>query len=241
MTAEISAGEATVPAVLDGLFAAGAHYGFGRSRRHPSVKSYIFGSKNGIDIIDLEKTNKGLSKALEMVRTLASKGKKILFVGNKSEARAKTREVAAALQMPFVAERWVGGTFTNFSEIKRRISRLKELREARDTGMWKNRTKNERALLEKEIEHLETLFGGIEAMATFPDALVVVDSRHEEHAVREARLAGIPVIALTGSDCDITLVDYPVVANDAALTSISFFLDRVLASYREGAASAPTA
>lgn len=240
-TATTSVPEVAVPAALDGLFAAGAQYGFGRSRRHPSVKSYIFGSKNGIDIINLEKTNSDLKNALEYVRELGAKGKKIMFVGNKSEARAKVKEIADRLQMPYVAERWVGGTFTNFAEIKRRIARLKELREARDTGAWKNRTKNERALFEKEIAHLETLFGGIENMSQFPDALVVIDSRHEEHAVREAGLSRIPVVALCGSDCNISIVDHPVVANDSALSSIAFFLDAVFEAYREGAASAPTA
>lgn len=220
--------------LISQLFKAGAHFGYGRERRHPSVASYIFGAKNGVDILNLEQVEKDLGKTLEFVEKLGKEGKKILFVGNKTEVRSLVQTRALSLGMPYVTERWVGGTFTNFTEIKKRIQRMKDLREGKARDGWAGYTKGEKAVIQKELDHLERFFKGIEDLASFPHAILVIDSRHEHTAVEEARRSGIPVISLSGSDCDVSAIDYPVVANDSASTSVALFLDAVSAAYKRG-------
>lgn len=219
---------------IDQLFKAGAHFGYGRARRHPSVASYVFGAKNGVDILDLERAEKDLAKVLEFVEKLGREGKKILFVGNKSEVKSLVQTRALQLNMPYVAERWVGGTFTNFTEIKKRIQRMKDLREGKARDGWAGYTKGEKAIIQKELDHLERFFKGIEELSSFPHAVLVIDSRHEHIAVAESHQSRIPVISLSGSDCDVSSIEYPVVANDSASTSVVFFLDSVAAAYKRG-------
>lgn len=220
--------------VMDALFKAGAHFGFGRSRRHPSIAPYIFGAKNGVDIINLEKTEQDLARAEQFVETLGREGKKILFSGNKPEVRALLKASALQIDMPYVAERWIGGTFTNFPEIKKRIARMKELREGKARDNWAGYVKKEKAVFQKELDHLERFFLGIEEMSNFPSAVLVVDSRNEAIAVDESNAVKIPVISISGSDCDITGIAYPVVANDSSSLSVRFFLDRIVAAYKRG-------
>lgn len=220
--------------VVTQLFKAGAHFGYSRSRRHPSTASYIYGAKNGVDIIDLERTEKDLARVLEYVEKLGKEGKKIMFVGNKPEVRQLVQNRALSIAMPYVTERWVGGTFTNFTEIKKRIARMKELREGKARDNWAGYTKGEKAVIQKELDHLERFFKGIEEVSTFPQAILVIDSRHEHTAVSEADQMGIPVIALSSSDCDVSSVEYSVVANDSSSASVSYFLDAVVAAYKKG-------
>ncbi len=227
--------------VVSQLFKAGAHFGYARSRRHPSAASYIFGAKNGVDIIDLEKTEKDLARTLEYVEQLGKEGKKIMFVGNKPEVRMLVQNRALTLGMPYVTERWVGGTFTNFTEIKKRIARMKELREGKARDNWAGYTKGEKAVIQKELDHLERFFKGIEEVSQFPHAVLVVDSRHEHTAVEESQRVGVPVISLSSSDCDVTTIDYPVVANDSSSTSVSYFLDQVVMAYKKGLSRAEVA
>lgn len=214
------------------FFKAGAHYGYSKTRRHPSMKSVIFGAKNNVEIIDIEKTGHYLAKALEAVKGLATGGKKVLFVGTKNEARALVKTAADSLGMPYVKERWVGGTFTNFEEVKKRIARLKELRDKRIRGELDKYTKKERLLMQIEEDRLAKLFGGIENMERLPDAVFIVDTRHEDLAVKEAERMRIPVIALMNSDCDLKSADYPIPANDAAVSSIAFFVDKIVETYK---------
>jgi len=218
--------------LIESLFSLGAHFGYSRSRRHPSVKDFIFGSKNRVDIIDLEQTIKSLNTALEFVASLAKEGKTILFVGNKYEARKIIKDAADSLDMPYCAERWIGGTFTNFSEIQKRVARLEDILQKKETGGLDVYTKKERGLIDKELSDLEKRFSGIVSMKKLPNALLVIDSKEEDSAVREARQLGIPVISLSASDCDISLIDYPIVANDSSAESIKFFLDKIVEAYQ---------
>lgn len=219
---------------FDAFFEVGAHYGYSKTRRHPSMKALIFGAKNNVEIIDVEKMEGYLGRALEAVKGLAAGGKKILFVGTKNEARPIIKSAAESLNMPFVTERWVGGTFTNFEEIKKRVARLKELREERISKELEKYTKKERLLLEREEDRLMKLFGGVENMDRLPDAVFIVDTKREDSAVREAERMRIPIIALMSSDCDIKNADFPIPANDSATSSISFFVDKIAEAYRSG-------
>jgi len=225
--------------LIGALFNVGAHIGYSRARRHASMKDSIFGSKGKTDIIDLEKTAPLLESSLAYVRALGASGKTVLFVGGKPEIRDILRESAAAVSMPFVAGRWLGGTLTNFSEIKKRINRLAELSSDRDSGVLAQKyTKKERLLISREIEKLELNFGGLSGMERVPDALVVVDTRAEHTATLEAQTLHIPVIGIMNSDCDRTLVAHPIIGNDASRASVQFFLGNIVAAYREGTTGA---
>lgn len=223
---------------LQDLFQAGAHFGYSRSRNHPSAKPFIFGYKNRSAIIDLTKTLEALDRAKAVLRTLATEGKMILLVGTKDEARRSVEKTATELNMPWVSLRWLGGTLTNFAQIKSRVDRLGELKTQKERGDWSVYTKKERLLLDREINRLERYLSGLVNLAQLPAALVVIDSAEEAIAVAEANKMNIPVISLSGSDCDVSQVAYPVMANDANQDSISFFLRAVAEAYR--AVPAPT-
>ncbi|MES2014237.1 MAG: 30S ribosomal protein S2 [Patescibacteria group bacterium] len=227
--------EKTESALVEALFKVGAHFGFSRSRRHATMKSLVYGSKNRTDILDLTKTAPILETALTFVAGLGAHGKTVLFVGGKPEMKQLVKESAGSISMPYVAGRWLGGTLTNFNEIKRRIKRMQELTVERDTGASaKKYTKKERVLFDREIARLEENFLGLNAMEKLPDALVVIDTRHESIAVAEAATLGIPVVGIMNSDCDFSAVSYPVVGNDASKESVSFFLAQITEAYREG-------
>lgn len=219
--------------LIEKLFAVGAHFGYAPSRRHPSVSKYIFGSKGGTELFDLEKTEEALTVALEQVKKLASERKTILFVGGKAEAREALTRAAERLNQPYVASRWIGGTLTNFSEIKKRVNRLLELSDLREKGELGKFTKKERLLIDREIVDLDAMFGGLRGMHKLPDALFVVDPRLEAGAVEEARQLNIPVMALLNSDCNTAPVTYPIPGNDASLQSIAFVLNEVAVMYEK--------
>lgn len=219
---------------IERMFKAGAHFGFSKSRRHPSVKPLIFGSKNKVEIFDLEKTKNYLEAAKEFVKSIALKNGMILLVGGKSEARDAIRKAANDLNMPYVAGRWIGGTFTNYPQIRKRVERFEMLSLQREKGELAKYTKKERLLIDREIDNLNRFFGGIVSMKELPKAIFVVDSKHEVIAVTEAHKVNIPVIALCGSDCDLKGVEKPIPGNDASRTSIAFFLDEMVAAYKQG-------
>lgn len=227
--------------IIEKLFAVGAHFGYAPSRRHPSVARYIYGSKGGTELFDLEKTAVCFEDALAFVKKLAQDRKVILFVGGKAEARGAVQRVAERLNLPFVASRWIGGTLTNFSEIKKRLGRLADLTSEREKGELGKYTKLERLLIDRDITDLENMFGGLRGMTKLPDALMIVDPRQEDGAVKEAHLFNIPVIALMNSDCDRSLIVHPIPANDASMSSITFILDAVAQTYTDNLAPAPTA
>lgn len=213
---------------VEELFKIGAHFGFGKSRRHPSTTPYIFGSKNRVDIFDLEKTEASLLKALEFISSLTLTGTStVLFVGGKNEAQNGARESALKAGMPYVASRWIGGTLTNFTEIRKRVDTMLDLLSQKEKGELSKYTKKERLLIDRKIDKLQKMFWGIKDMVNVPKAIFIIDPRYEETALNEAKALNIPVIALCGSDNDIAKVDYPILANDSNLLSIKYFADKI--------------
>jgi len=218
---------------IEAMFGAGAHFGLGRSRRHPTVSPFIFGTKNSTDIFDLEKTEVLLAKVKLYITQLAKEGKTILFVGGKKEAAAAIKASADALNMPYVDGRFIGGTMTNFGQVRKRVERYEKLISDREKGELLKYTKRERALLDKEIAKLEKMFLGIVSLKRMPDVLFVIDPRREKNAIKEATDMNIPVIALAGSDCDIREVKYPIVGNDSSKASIQFFIEEIANAYKK--------
>jgi len=226
--------------IIDRLFSAGAHFGFSKSRRHPSVTPFLYGSKGGVEIFDLEQTKEQLEAARAYVAKLAKEGKIILFVGSKDEISDIVRQTAVELGMPYVDGRWIGGTLTNFSEIQKRTELLQKLLSEREDGtLLKKYTKLERLMIDRDIESLEEMFGGIKEMEKLPAALLVIDTRAEDIAVAEAKKLGIPVVALMGSDCDVDSAAYPVLANDSSRHTVELFLNEMKAAYQEHKAAIP--
>ncbi len=224
---------------IDTMFRSGFHFGVARSRRHPSTKQYIFGVKNKTEIFDLEKSETALIAALEFVKKIAASGKQVLLVTGKSETKETLRGVAEKLHQPFVAGRWIGGTLTNFKEIRKRIDKFESRNAEKEKGELAKYTKKERLLIDREIAKLEVMFGGIVSMKDKPGALVVIDPKKEAIAVEEARQVGVPVVALASSDCDLSLVSYPVPGNDVAKASISYFLSEVAKAFGEAVVLKP--
>lgn len=226
--------------ITEEMFKAGVHYGYSKSRRHPSTSAYVFATKNGVDIINIEKTNDLLDKALEEISKLAASGKTILFVGTKPEARQQIVETALSLNMPYVSDRWVGGALTNFSEIKKRISRLLSLRDQKEKNELDKYTKKEQLLINKEMEDMTKNFQGLSSITKTPDAVFIVDTKKEHIAATEAKKMNLPIIALVNTDCNIKQIDYPIVANDASISSITFFLFKIKEAYNNGASGVQT-
>lgn len=220
--------------LIDALFSAGAHFGFVKSRRHPSAKPFIFGVKNKIEIFDLERTSDSLKTALEFVEDLGSKNAKILFVSGKNEAKTAITSVAESINMPYVAGRFIGGTLTNFPQIRKRVEKLESWISQKEKGELTKYTKKERLLIDREIDKLREFFFGISVMKSLPQALFVVDSKKESIAVKEAQKVGIPVISLSGTDNNLNEVEYPIPGNDASRTSIEFFLEKIKEAYNRG-------
>jgi small subunit ribosomal protein S2 len=227
--------DTTIQTLMDRMFKAGAHFGFSKSRRHPSVTPYLFGTKQGFDIFDLEKTSALLSDATAYMQALGMAGKNVLVVGTKEETASLIRAEAVRSGVPFAVNRWVGGTLTNSSQIKKRVEYLISLRAESESGELERKyTKKERVMLGREMERLEHSFEGIVGMERAPDALLVLDPRHEAIAVAEAHQAGIPVVAIMSSDCNARDVEKPVVVNDAHKTSVALALSELLNAFTEG-------
>jgi small subunit ribosomal protein S2 len=216
------------------LFDAGAHFGFSRTRRHPTAAPYLFGTKDRTDIFDLEETSRRLTKAAEFVSSVAQKGKHVLFVAGKNEATNMIKEAAERVGAPYVAGRWIGGSLTNFKNIRKRIDRLEKLMSERESGELEKYTKRERLLIDREIDELLGRFGGLVKMVELPAALFIIDSRHEDTAVKEANQLGIPVVALASSDCDFSLISYPIPGNDTSVRSIKLVVDEMANAYEKG-------
>ncbi len=213
---------------VEKMFEVGAHYAYTRTKRHPSVKPFIFGAKNGVEIFDLEKTFVSLQETKEFIKSLFEKaGAQVLFVGSKNESKNILQTIAEGVGMPVVYNRWVGGTLTNFDMTKKRVDLLLKLIDEKDKGELAKYTKKERLQIDKQIAKLERKFSGISNMKTLPAALFVIDPKHEITAVKEALLKNIPVIALANSDCNIRDIDYPILANDSAKESIEFFATEI--------------
>lgn len=206
--------------MLETLYQAGAQYGYSKSRRHPSTTNFIFGSRNRFDIINLEKTEEQFKTAINFLKSIRSTGKLMVFVGTKPESRNVIKNIAERVNAPYVNERWVGGTLTNFSEIQRRIAMLNDLEAKKATNDLVYKTKKEKLMIVRKIDNLNITFGGIRAMQAVPGVLIVVDPKKESIAIEEARRKNIPVIAIANTDCDISMIDFPIVMNDASKKSV---------------------
>ncbi len=219
---------------IQALLSVGAQYGSKRSRRHPSADPFIFGTKDRSDIFNLEETARRLEAARAFVSSLSATGRTIVLVGGKNEAAHLVRDTAEKLGVPFVAGRWIGGTLTNFKNIRKRLDRLQKLTEERETGALEKYTKKERLLIDREIEELQGRFGGLLSLTDLPAALIIVDTRHEETAVAEANQLNIPIVGIANSDCDFSRITYPIPANEGVVKSIRFFLNALANAYEEG-------
>ncbi|MGI4853225.1 MAG: 30S ribosomal protein S2 [Janthinobacterium lividum] len=217
------------------LLEAGVHFGHQTKRWNPKMKEYIFGERNGIYIIDLQKTLKMFKEAAKFVSDLTSTGKIILFVGTKRQAQDAVAEEAKRAGMPYINSRWLGGLLTNWVTCQKSVKRLAELDEMAVDGRFELMTKKEVIKLERERKHLNTNLAGIKNMRRLPDAIFVVDSNNEAIAVAEARKLGIPVVAVVDTNCDPTVVDYVIPGNDDALRAIRLFTTKIADSAFEGA------
>lgn len=220
--------------IINALFGAGAHFGYRRSKRHPTAAPFIFGAKSGVEIFDLEKTKTALEKAEVFVKNLSKSGKVLLFVGGKNETREAVKTGAAKLGMPAVFGRWIGGTLTNFTNIRARIDKMLDLISKREKGELAKYTKKERLLIDRDVARLGEMFGGLVPLKGMPGAVFVIDPGKEHIAVTEAKKENIPVIALASSDCDFSKIDYVIPGNDASRASIAYFVERIVAAYEAG-------
>jgi small subunit ribosomal protein S2 len=216
------------------LLEAGVHFGHQTKRWNPKMKEYIFGERNGIYIIDLQKTLKLFKDASKFVTDLCAGGKTILFVGTKRQAQDAVAEEATRAGMPYVNQRWLGGLLTNWVTVQKSVKRLQELDDMATDGRYDLLTKKEVIRLERERKHLQANLAGIKSMRRLPDALFVVDSNNEAIAVKEARKLGIPVVAVVDTNCDPTVVDYVIPGNDDALRAIRLFTSKIADSAAEG-------
>src|SRR5215510_12524345 len=215
------------------LLEAGVHFGHQTKRWNPKMKEYIFGERNGIYIIDLQKTLKLFKDAMRFVEDMAGQGKSVLFVGTKRQAQEAIAEEASRCAQYYVNQRWLGGLLTNFVTVKRSINRLKELDELAEAG-WVGRAKKEVIRLERERKHLQSNLAGIKDMPGLPDILFVVDSNKEAIAVAEARKLGIPVVAVVDTNCDPDMVNQVIPGNDDALRAIRLFTNKIAEAVIEG-------
>ncbi|MCA9356296.1 30S ribosomal protein S2 [Candidatus Nomurabacteria bacterium] len=219
--------------IKSALLSVGAHFGFGRSRRHATTKKRILGNKNGTDIIDIEQTALEIERASAYMAELVKEGKTILFVGTKPEIREILVKAADTLSMPYVQNRWSGGILTNWSEIKKRIEKRNALIKDKETGAFEKYTKKERMILNNDLRKMSDFFGGMENMSKLPDALFVIDPRQEDVAVKEAIDLNIPVISILNTDCSMKGISYPIVANDASRQSVSKIVSEIVATCRK--------
>ncbi|HUS60165.1 MAG TPA: 30S ribosomal protein S2 [Nevskiaceae bacterium] len=219
---------------LKDLLEAGAHFGHQSARWNPKMKPYLYTIKDGVHVFDLAKTKEGLEKATEFVRQFVTEGKTIVFVGTKRQAQAIITEEAKKIGVPYVSQRWLGGTLTNWEQIKKSIDQLAEMKEKREQGEYKKYTKKEQLLLDRKINKLEKFFGGLASLAKLPEALFVVDVRKEELAVKEAKKKGLIVVGLVDSNVDPDLVDYIIPGNDDAVGNIKLVVSAMAEAVKEG-------
>jgi len=206
---------------------AGLHFGHRTSNINPKMKPYLYGTRNNVNIIDLEKTAEKFKEALNFIESIISEGKTLLLVGTKIQVKDLLKGVAEECGLPYVSERWLGGTFTNFETIKKRIEYFKDLESKRKSGELEKYTKKEKAIFDREIKGLQMRFGGIKTLTKIPEAVFVSDMRKDLLAVREAKAKGVKVIGIADTNVDPNLADYPIPANDDAITSLKYILEKV--------------
>ncbi len=216
------------------LLEAGVHFGHQSSQWNPAMKEYIYGARNGIHIIDLQKTLKSFINAYDFIRDVVSTGKEILFVGTKKQAQAVIGEEALRCDMPFVNSRWLGGTLTNFNTIRSRVEYLIQLKKLKDDGEMDNLPKKEQITLGREMEKLEYLLNGILNMKKMPGALFVVDTRKEDIAIKEARKIGIPIVGIVDTNSNPADADYVIPSNDDAIRAVKLCVEKIANACEEG-------
>jgi len=212
---------------IEEMAEAGLHLGHRTSKVFPKMKPYIYGVRSSIHIIDLEKTAQKFKEALEFIQKLVSENKTLLLVGTKVQISNLVKEFAEEHNLPYVTERWLGGTFTNFGSIKKRVDYLKDLEEKKKKGELEKYTKKERIKMDREIKKLETKIGGIKNLEGLPDAIFVFNMRKDNLAIKEARKKGVKVIAIADTNVDPTPADYLIPANDDAFSSVKYILEKV--------------
>jgi small subunit ribosomal protein S2 len=221
---------------MKALLESGVHFGHRTHKWHPAMKPYIFTERNGIHIIDLQKTSKAVEQAYVLIRDFVAEGGTLLFVGTKRQAQETIQEEAIRCGMPYVTARWLGGMLTNWRTIRQRINELERMTRMRDKGEFERITKKEALILSREIERLDILLGGVRNMTKLPEALFIVDVDREETAVHEANLLNIPVIALVDTNCDPSNIDYVIPSNDDAIRAIKLLVSKVADAVLEGKA-----
>ncbi|MGB9674189.1 MAG: 30S ribosomal protein S2 [Anaerolineales bacterium] len=221
---------------MKALLESGVHFGHRTQKWHPAMKPYIFTERNGIHIIDLQKTSKALQQSYNLIRDIVANGGTILFVGTKRQAQETVQAEAIRCGMPYVTVRWLGGMLTNWRTIRQRINELEKLERMRDKGEFERLTKKEAMILSREIEKLEILLGGVRQMVKLPEALFVVDVNREATAIHEANLLNIPVVALVDTNCDPSNVDYVIPSNDDAIRAIKLLVSKIADAVLEGMA-----
>lgn len=217
------------------MLKSGVHFGHKKSKKHPKMNENVYTVRNGISIINLAKTKEKLREALDYVEKVSSKGGAILFVGTKRQAKKIIKDAAIKCGMPYVSERWLGGTFTNFDKIIDSVKRLQNMEKEKENGeLEKKYTKRERQEIVREIKKLEVKFGGIRNMGKLPEAIFVVDIQEEQTAVREAIAKNIPIIAMADTNVDPSLIDYPIPANDDAIRSVELITNAISEAIERG-------
>lgn len=209
---------------LEGLLEAGAHFGHQTKRWNPKMEEYLYGSEGGVHIFDLVKTKEALKEALDLLTTSIREGKTVLLLGTKKQIKDKIRELGEATGLPFVDERWLGGTISNFEQIKKSLKKLEDLKSKMASGEFNKFTKKERLLIDREITRLERFFGGLKGITKVPEVLFIIDTKREASAVREAERSGVTTIGIVDSNSDPEAVDYPIPMNDDASRALEYVL-----------------
>ncbi|MEK7664318.1 MAG: 30S ribosomal protein S2 [Patescibacteria group bacterium] len=212
---------------IEDMQKAGVNFGHTVSKLHPKMKPYVIGIRNNVHLIDLDKTAKEFERALKFIRSLVKENKTILFVGTKIQVKELVRSAANECQAPYVVERWLGGTLTNFETLLKRVDYFKDLESKIRSGELEKYTKKERMNFEKELQSLKIKFEGIKHLTKLPDAVLIFDLKKDATAVREAKRKGIKIIGVVDTNIDPTLADYPIPANDDAISSVKYILDKV--------------
>lgn len=219
---------------IEEMARAGLHFGHRTFKLHPKMEPYIYGVKNTVHLFDLEKTKEKLEQAMVFIQEQIKQGKKLLLVSTQAQHREPIEAMARELGLAYVTERWLGGTLTNFSVMKKRIDYLKELEQKKNSSDFEKYTKKEQADLEKEINDLGRKFGGVRDLMNLPDLVFACSLRSDELAVKEAKMKQIPVIGVTDSNTDPEMVDYPIPANDDASSSMKYILEKVAKAIKNG-------
>lgn len=232
-TAEEKKNEETIEVdpELEAMYKAGVHYGYSRGSRHPRMAPFIFGFRNNVEIIDLEKTREKLEQAVNFIKKLGKENKQILYVGTKPPIRSLIEKYAKEAGMPYFTNRWIGGFLTNFGTLRGRIDYFEDIKAKKESSEYGKISKKEKIKIEKEFYKLERNFSGVLNLKTLPSALLIIDPKEESTAVREAKRKNIPVIAVANTDANPEDASYIIPGNDASISSVEYFLNKLTKAY----------